>query len=150
MNKNFNTEYGLLFENDLKTDEIQRQVTDLWTSNQIYSSIIAKGRLARLAIVILHEPTNTVVGTVTGTERYSPYLGGTYYYLGVFVLPHHCSRPKILERAFNLFRDREKIDIKGIAVLRKNNKVSDKLLKRYRFKPSSKPNVFFRDFHDTN
>lgn len=146
MTEDQTTEYSLLFGDDLKSAVVQTQAVELWVNNKVYSLNLAKVRVNKVVMAILHKPTNTVVGTVTGDARYSPYLKGTYYYLGVFILPNHGDRPKILERTFKLLRDLNRPCVKGVAVLRKNGKISDKLLKRFQFKPSLKLGLYFRDF----
>jgi hypothetical protein len=144
-----NSEYNLLFGDDLRTTSIQAQVIELLVNTKIYSLDLARGRLNKVVMVILHKPTSAVVGVVTGSERYSPFLKGRYCYLGVIILPHHCNRPKILERVFNFLRDSKQPQVRGVAIFRKNRKISDNLLRRYKFKPSVKPDLYFRDFSAT-
>jgi hypothetical protein len=141
-----NREYSVLFGEDLKTTVVQTQVVDLWVNNKIYSLNLAKSRLDKLVIAIWHKPTNAIVGTVTGIQQYSSHLQGKYYYLGVFILPGHCDRPKILNKTYNLLRNFQQPNVKGVAILRKNSKISDNLLRRYQFEPSVKVDLYFKDF----
>jgi hypothetical protein len=147
--ENQNSEYSLLFGDDLSTASVQAQVIELLVNTKIYSLDLARGRLNKVVMVILHKPTSAVVGVVTGSERYSHCLNGRYCHLGVVILPNHGNRPKILERVFKFLRDSKQSHVKGVAIFRKNRKISDNLLRRYKFKPSIKPDLYFRDFNTT-
>jgi hypothetical protein len=142
-----NEDYKILYSLDTSSEEIQNQVFSVWREfikSPIPKKLLEK-RLSNLSLAVLHRPTNKVIGFTTSSLKFYPSVGKNYYFVGLIVSKGYPGRPFLLDKTFTYLQENKSSEAAGVAITRKNKRISDKILERYSFF-KVKGNTFLRDF----
>lgn len=143
--------YRILSGVDNKTLEVEEGVISLWKKLGICSREEGIKKVGNLVLSLLDTDTDRIVGATTAKLSWRVTPGGWFYDFGMSVLPGHARRPFLLERTIDFLRDNGNRSAKGVVIVKKNKKISDKLLKRYGFSYQSYPvfpsGVYYRLFN---
>jgi hypothetical protein len=143
-------DYIVLYPKDLANSHEVEMLLDFWEEVGVYSREVGRSRIPQVVVSLKHIPSGKIVGVMTAKLMLRPSLGGKYYRLGIIVAPGNSSRPLLLPLALEYLEKYREGDAKGVALKRKNKKISDRLLKRYGFSPFANQfthaDKFYRDF----
>jgi hypothetical protein len=140
------------------TPEIRKNIIDLWVKNNIIPEIEAIDRVNHAVCIIIEKSTEKIIGVSTSKINYLSSLNSMYYFYGMFIDINHRGKvfihkqPWILRTTFEVLKNEDNSNIKGLAAVLENPKISNKYMKKLGWNKAendiSSTRTFFKNFNE--
>ena len=139
--------YNILNRSQISDPKSIEQILKIWQklSPDVPISTLLS-RIDKIVLAIYCVDEGRIIGMSTVKLKLDRIYRKLYYELGVVVEPGHSNRPLLLKKTIVELEKNKDKDAKGVLVLRKNKKVSDKFLKRLGFTKIQDDYRFYKDF----